>query len=161
VVRGEAGICKSALLKYAAAQAGWLTLLRAMGVESEAEFAFATLHQLLRPVQDGIAQLSLPHASGLRTAFGLAPLSAAGDQRFLVAVAALTLLTDTAERQPVLCLADDAHWAVDRQPTYCYSSAAGSPLTECADLRRPRRRRTSVRGRARSHLTAVGHPKGE
>ena len=116
VVRGEAGIGKSALLEYAAAEASGFTVLRATGVESEAEFAFATLHQLLRPMQDGIDQLPLPQASGLRAAFGLAPLSADGDQRFLVAVAALTLLTDTAERQPVLCLVDDAHWA-DRSST--------------------------------------------
>jgi hypothetical protein len=116
VVRGEAGIGKSALLEYAAAQASGFTVLRATGIESEAEFAFATLHQLLRPVQDGIDQLPLPQASGLRAAFGLAPLSADGDQRFLVAVAALTLLTDTAEQQPVLCLVDDAHWA-DRSST--------------------------------------------
>jgi hypothetical protein len=114
VVRGEAGIGKSALLEYAAARASGFTVLRAAGVESEAEFAFATLHQLLRPVQDGIDQLPFPQASGLRAAFGLAP--ADGDQRFLVAVAALTLLTDAAERQPVLCLVDDAHWA-DRSST--------------------------------------------
>jgi DNA-binding CsgD family transcriptional regulator len=116
VVRGEAGIGKSALLEYAAAQASGFTVLRATGIESEAEFAFATLHQLLRPAQDGIDQLPPPQASGLRAAFGLAPLSADGDQRFLVAVAALTLLTDTAEQQPVLCLIDDAHWA-DRSST--------------------------------------------
>ena len=115
MVQGEAGIGKSALLEYAAAQASGFTVLRATGIESEAEFAFATLHQLLRPVQDGIDQLPLPQASACAE-LGLAPLSADGDQRFLVAVAALTLLTDTAEQQPVLCLIDDAHWA-DRSST--------------------------------------------
>jgi predicted ATPase len=116
VVRGEAGIGKSALLEYAAERASGFSVLRATGVESEAEFAFATLHQLLRPIQDGFDQLPPQQASALRGAFGFAPLAADGDQRFLVAVAALTLLTDTAERQPVLCLVDDAHWA-DRSST--------------------------------------------
>jgi hypothetical protein len=69
VVRGEAGIGKSALLEYAAAQASGFTVLRATGIESEAEFAFATLHQLLRPVQDGFDRLPLPQASALRGAW--------------------------------------------------------------------------------------------
>jgi DNA-binding CsgD family transcriptional regulator len=111
VLRGEAGIGKSALLEHArsCADAGGMHVLRATGVEGESAMAYATLHQLLRPELERLPQLPEPQARALRQAFGLE----AGDapDRFLVSVAALTLLSDAAGERHVLCLVDDAHWA--------------------------------------------------
>ena len=107
VVRGEAGIGKTALLDYAAAAAGEMLVLRAAGVETEAELAFAGLHLLLRPVLDRIEALPGPQATALRGALGL---SERGSDRFLTGLAVLSLMSEVAEEQPVLCLIDDAHW---------------------------------------------------
>ncbi len=108
VVRGEAGIGKTALLDYAAAAADGMLVLRAAGVETEAELAFAGLHLLLRPVLDRIEALPGPQATALRTALGLSETSR--QDRFLAGLAVLSLLSDLAEDRPVLCLIDDAHW---------------------------------------------------
>jgi DNA-binding CsgD family transcriptional regulator len=108
VVRGEAGIGKTALLDYAAAAAGEMLVLRATGVETEAELAFAGLHLLLRPVIDRIEALPGPQATALRGALGLSERGS--DDRFLAGLAVLTLISEVAEEQPVLCLIDDAHW---------------------------------------------------
>lgn len=107
--RGEAGIGKSALLEYAAATATGMRVLRASGVETEAEFAFAGLHMLLRPALDRVPELPRPQAAALRRAFGAADAEGAQDQ-FLAGLAVLSLLSDLAEERPVLCLVDDAHW---------------------------------------------------
>ena len=108
VVRGEAGIGKTALLDYAAAAADGMLVLRAVGVETEAELAFASLHLLLRPVLDRIEGLPGPQAAALRGALGLAEIG--GQDHFLAGLAVLSLLSDLAEDRPVLCLVDDAHW---------------------------------------------------
>jgi DNA-binding CsgD family transcriptional regulator len=107
VVRGEPGIGKSALLEYAATRADGMLVLRATGVEAESTLAYAALHQLLRPVLSHLPALPAPQADALRTALGLA---AGETQPFLVAAAALTLLSEAAGERPVLCLVDDAHW---------------------------------------------------
>ena len=107
VLGGEAGIGKSALLAHAAEQAGGMRVLRAVGVESEGELPFAGLHQLLWPVLDRLDLLAPPQAAALRGAFGLE--DAPGD-RFLVAVALLTLLAEVAEERPLLVLVDDVQW---------------------------------------------------
>src|SRR5215472_13671625 len=107
VVRGEAGIGKTALLDYAAAAAGEMLVLRGTGVETEAELAFAGLHLLLLPVLDRIEALPAPQATALRGALGL---SERGSDRFLTGLAVLSLMSEVAEEQPVLCLIDDAHW---------------------------------------------------
>jgi DNA-binding CsgD family transcriptional regulator len=108
VVRGEAGCGKSALLDYVAARSDGCRLDRAVGVESEMELPFAKLHQLCMPVLDRVERLPTPQREALRTAFGLS----AGQQpnTFLVGLAVLTLLSDVAETQPLVCLVDDAHW---------------------------------------------------
>ena len=108
VIRGDAGIGKTALLNYAEQAASGMRVLRARGVETEAEFAFAGLHMLLRPVLDRIEDLPGPQASALRRAFALA----AGDNNdhYLVGLAVLSLLSDLAEQQPVLSVVDDGHW---------------------------------------------------
>lgn len=108
VVRGEAGIGKTALLGYAAGAADGMLVLRAAGVETEAELAFGGLHLLLRPVLDRIERLPGPQAAALRGALGLSERGNA--DRFLAGLAVLSLLSDLAEERPLLCLIDDAHW---------------------------------------------------
>ncbi len=108
LLRGEAGIGKTALLEHAATAASGFRILRATGIESEAELPYATLHQLLRPLEGRIDQLAEPQARALRGALGLADANAA--DRFLVGVGTLTLLADAAEEQPLLALLDDAAW---------------------------------------------------
>jgi len=112
VLRGEPGIGKTALLDYAADCAGGqMPVLRAIGIESEAELPFAGLHQLIRPAMDRLSTLPGPQGAALAAAFGLAQPADGGPasvgDRFLVGVGALSLL---AELAPVLCLIDDAHW---------------------------------------------------
>jgi DNA-binding CsgD family transcriptional regulator len=108
VVRGEPGIGKTALLEDAREQAPDMHVLTARGVETESDLPFAGLHQLTRPALHLIERLPPPQADGLRAALGLA--DRAGDERFLISVACLTLLSELAEGGPVLCLVDDAHW---------------------------------------------------
>ena len=108
VLRGEAGVGKTALLEQARAMASHMHVLAARGVESESELAFAGLHQLIRPALPVLDGLPEPQAAALRGALGLA--ERAGDDRFLIAVACLTLLSELAEQRPVLCLLDDCQW---------------------------------------------------
>ncbi len=108
VIRGEAGIGKTALLHYLAANATDYRVARASGVESESELAFAGLHQLCAPMLGRIGALPEPQRNALATAFGLA----AGEppSRFMVGLAVLSLLAEVAATQPLLCLVDDAQW---------------------------------------------------
>jgi DNA-binding CsgD family transcriptional regulator len=111
VLRGEAGVGKSALLAYAGDRATRtmdLRVLHGLGVQSESELAFAALHQLIWQVLDHVERLPAPQAAALRGAFGLA--DASGNDRFLVAAGALSLLAEVAEEQPLVCLVDDAQW---------------------------------------------------
>ena len=108
VLRGEAGIGKTALLEHAAEAATGFTKLRATGIEYEAELPYAALHQLLRPLEDRIDRLAEPQADALRGALGLAHEREA--DAFLVGVGVLTLLADAAEEQPLLAVLDDAAW---------------------------------------------------
>jgi DNA-binding CsgD family transcriptional regulator len=113
VVRGEPGIGKTALLRYAADAASpdcrveW-----AAGVESEMELAFAGLHQLCAPVLDRLGRLPAPQREALEAAFGL--VAGVAPERVAVALAVLGLLTDVAAEQPLLCVIDDAQW-LDRE----------------------------------------------
>jgi hypothetical protein len=108
VVRGEAGVGKSALLEYAVGAAPDMRVVRAVGVESEMELAFAGLHQLCAPLLGRLERLPAPQRDALGIVFGLR----GGDapDRFLVGLAVLTLLSGAAEERPVLCLVDDAQW---------------------------------------------------
>ncbi|HEY2173479.1 MAG TPA: LuxR C-terminal-related transcriptional regulator [Mycobacteriales bacterium] len=108
VIRGEAGLGKSALLDYAVRSAPDLKLVRTAGVESESELAFAALHQLCRPMLDLLHGLPSPQRGALMVAFGLEDGPA--PDGLLVALATLGLLAETAAEQPVLCVVDDAHW---------------------------------------------------
>ncbi|RKT52873.1 helix-turn-helix transcriptional regulator [Saccharothrix australiensis] len=106
VVRGEAGIGKSALLDHAVADG--FRVLRGVAVESESVVPFAGLNLLLGRVVDQAGSLPPNQAAALRSALGLAPPD--GGHCHLVGLAVLTLLADLAERSPVVCLVDDAHW---------------------------------------------------
>jgi DNA-binding CsgD family transcriptional regulator len=108
VLRGEAGIGKSALLEYTAEHAEGCRVLHAVGVESEMELPFAGLHQLCAPLLGGLGRLPPPQREALATAFGLS--SGARPERFLVGLAVLSLLSDGADEEPLLCLIDDAQW---------------------------------------------------
>ncbi|MET0510300.1 MAG: LuxR family transcriptional regulator [Thermoleophilaceae bacterium] len=108
VVRGEAGIGKSSLLDHAIAGTDGMPVLRASGVESESELAFAGLHQLLRPVLGLLDRLPEAQAGALATAFGLDDASV--DNRFMVSLGTLALLSEVADERGVLCVVDDAQW---------------------------------------------------
>jgi hypothetical protein len=95
VVRGEAGIGKTALLEYTAERSGGCRVLRAVGVESEMELPFAGLHQLCASLLDALERLPTPQQEALGTAFGLT--SGARPDRFFVGLALLSLLSDAAE----------------------------------------------------------------
>ena len=108
VMRGEAGIGKTALLEYLVESASELRLGRAVGVESEMELAFASLHQLCGPILDRLTKLPAPQRQALEIVFGRSA-GAAPDQ-FLVGLAVLSLFSDVADERPLLCVIDDAQW---------------------------------------------------
>ena len=110
VVRGEAGIGKTALLEHArnTAALSEFRVESAVGVESEAQFAFAGLHQLCAPLLDRAGTLPDPQQAALGVAFGLG--DGAVPDGFLVGLAALNLLSEAAETAPLLCLVDDVQW---------------------------------------------------
>jgi DNA-binding CsgD family transcriptional regulator len=108
VLRGEPGVGKTALLDYAIGSAQDLRVLRAVGVESEMELAFASLQQLCLPMLDRLERLPVPQQDALGVAFGLREGRA--PDHFFVALAALSLLSEAAEERPLLCAVDDAQW---------------------------------------------------
>jgi hypothetical protein len=101
VVRGDPGAGKTALLEYLIASASDMTVVRAVGVESEMELAYASLHQLCAPLLDQLPRLPAPQR---QLSSGAAP------DQFLVGLAVLSLLSETAEQRPLLCVVDDAQW---------------------------------------------------
>src|SRR5919197_419350 len=108
VIRGEPGIGKTALLRYAARHATGFRLAQVTGAEAEMELPFAGIHQLCAPLLDHLAALPQPQQDALNVALGLA----SGDvpERFVVGLAVLGLLSATAEERPLLCLVEDAQW---------------------------------------------------
>ncbi|MGR6917809.1 AAA family ATPase [[Actinomadura] parvosata] len=108
ILRGEAGIGKSALLEYVRERAAGCRTARAAGVESEMELAFGGLHQLCAPFLDRLGRLPQPQREALATAFGLS--EGTPPDRFLVGLAVLSLLADAAAKEPLICLVDDAQW---------------------------------------------------
>jgi DNA-binding CsgD family transcriptional regulator len=108
IVRGEPGIGKTALLDWAVGSAADLHVIRVAGVESEMELAFAGLQQLCAPMLDKLADLPDPQRAALGVAFGLETGEA--PDRFLVGLATLSLLSEVAGQQPLLCVVDDAQW---------------------------------------------------
>jgi DNA-binding CsgD family transcriptional regulator len=108
VLRGEAGVGKSALLEYLLARASGCRIAPAVGVESEMELPFAGLHQLCAPLLDRLDRLPDPQSDALRTAFALS--TGEPPDRFLVGLAVLSLLAEVAEDRPLVCVIDDAQW---------------------------------------------------
>ncbi len=108
VLRGEAGVGKSALLRYLIGKAGDFRVLQVGGVESEMELPFAGLHQLYGALLPLLDVLPAPQQEALKVAFGLT--AGPAPDRFLVGLAALTLLAEVAESQPLLCVVDDLQW---------------------------------------------------
>ncbi|HWC86914.1 MAG TPA: ATP-binding protein, partial [Solirubrobacteraceae bacterium] len=108
VLRGEAGVGKSALLDYLVQHTSGCGIARATGVEAEMELAYAGLQQLCAPFLDRLEHLPGPQRDALGTAFGLR----AGDapDRFSVGLAVLSLLSDVAEERPLVCIVDDVQW---------------------------------------------------
>jgi hypothetical protein len=108
VLRGEAGIGKSALLGYAGDRAEGMTRLSVTGVEDESDLAFSGLHGLLWPVVGQLSELPAPQREALAAALGVGPPE--GSERFLISAGVLSLLAAAAEERPVICLIDDAQW---------------------------------------------------
>ncbi|HEV3289281.1 MAG TPA: ATP-binding protein, partial [Streptosporangiaceae bacterium] len=107
-VYGEPGAGKTALLDYLAGHAADCQVLRAAGVQSEMELAFAGLHQVCAPLLDRLEVLPVPQAQAVRTAFGMS--AGPVPDRFLVGLAVLSLLAEVGAKQPLVCLVDDAQW---------------------------------------------------
>ncbi|MDX6201801.1 MAG: hypothetical protein QOJ83_1301, partial [Frankiales bacterium] len=109
VLRGEAGIGKSALLEHAVRSAPpQLRVAKVVGVESEVELAFAGLHQLVRPFLSLLPRLPAPQRRALAATFG--EVDGPAPDRFLVGLSVLTLLAAAANDEPILCVVDDAQW---------------------------------------------------
>jgi DNA-binding CsgD family transcriptional regulator len=109
ILRGEPGIGKTALMGYAAETAGRMRVLRTSGVEPETDIGYAALHRLVWPVRGDIDRIPQPQSGALEVALGQA--KGPTPDRFLVALAVLSLLAEVAVEQPLLCLVDDAQWA--------------------------------------------------
>jgi DNA-binding CsgD family transcriptional regulator len=127
VMRGEAGIGKTALLDYLVASASDLTVVQAAGVESEMELAYASLHQLCGPLLGRLDRIPAPQRQALETVFGLS--SGAAPDRFLVGLAVLSLFAAVAEERPLLCVVDDAQW-LDRTSELTLAFVARRLLAE-------------------------------
>src|SRR3954469_21073705 len=127
VVRGEAGIGKTALLDYAIGSASDMRVVRASGVESEMELAFAVLHQLCAPLLDRLERLPAPQRHALEITFGLS--EGAAPDRLLVGLAVLGLLAEAAAERSLLCVIDDAQW-LDRASAQALAFVARRLLAE-------------------------------
>jgi len=108
VLRGEAGVGKTALVQYLVERASGCRVARAAGVESEMELAFAGLQQLCAPFLNRLERLPGPQRNALGTAFGLS--TGEPPDRYLVGLAVLSLLADVAGERPLICVVDDAQW---------------------------------------------------
>jgi DNA-binding CsgD family transcriptional regulator len=131
VLRGEAGIGKTALLGHLSAAAEGCRIARAAGIESEMELAFAGLHALCAPMLGRLGHLPVPQREALNTAFGMS--AGPPPDRFLVGLAVLSLLADAAEERPLLCIVDDAQW-LDRVSVQTLAFVARRLLAERVGL---------------------------
>ncbi len=108
VVRGEPGMGKTALLDRLAGRAAGCRVVRAAGVQSEMELAFAGLHQLCAPMLDHLEAIPVPQRDALRIAFGIG--AGPAPDRFLIGLAVLSLLSEVAAERPLVCVVDDEQW---------------------------------------------------
>jgi hypothetical protein len=145
VLRGEAGIGKTALLEYLVESASDLTIARGVGVESEMELAYASLHQLCATMLDRLDRLPDPQRRALEIVFGVS--SAVAPDRFLVGLGVLSLFAEVAEERPLLCVVDDAQW-LDQASALTLAFVARRLLAEPVGLV------FAARDRARSFSTS-------
>jgi DNA-binding NarL/FixJ family response regulator len=141
VLHGEPGVGKTALLQYVVERSSGCRVARAGGVQSEMEIAFAGLHQLCVPLLERLDSLPDPQRDALRTTFGLR-IGDAPD-RFLVGLAALSLLSSVAEERPLVCVVDDAQW-LDQASEQALAFVARRLLAEPIALVFARRDRGSM-----------------
>src|SRR4051794_11310055 len=127
VLRGDPGVGKTALLEYAITSASDMQVLKADGVEAEMELAFAAVHQLCNSVLDRLERLPGPQREALATTFGLS--TGGVPDRFFVGLAVLGLLSEVAEKRPLLCVIDDAQW-LDRASAQALALVARRMLAE-------------------------------
>ena len=157
VIRGEAGVGKTALLRHAAGRASGFQIAQVCGVEPERELPFAGLHQLGAPLLDRIDALPAPQQDALRVALGLC--SGAAPDRFLVGLAALTLVAASAEEQPLLCLVDDLQWldeATGQVLGFVARRLLAEPVALVFAIREPSDER-EVAGLPELRLEGLGH----
>ncbi|WP_199182833.1 AAA family ATPase [Mycobacterium sp. 4858] len=131
LIYGEAGVGKSALLDYLEAKASRCSVIRAAGVQSEMELAFAALHQLCGPLLDHLERLPRLQREALQTAFGI--IAGPPPDRFLVGLAFLSMLSEAADERPLVCLVDDEQW-LDRASAQVLSFVARRLLAESVGL---------------------------
>ncbi|MDT5077671.1 MAG: hypothetical protein QOJ80_2308, partial [Mycobacterium sp.] len=131
VVHGAPGVGKTALLDYMVEHAAGCHVVRAAGIQSEMELAFAGLHQLLVPMLDLVEHLPLPQREALRIAFGVG--TGPPPDRFFVALAVLGLLSEMAEERPLICVIDDEQW-LDRASAQVLAFVARRLDTESVGL---------------------------
>jgi DNA-binding CsgD family transcriptional regulator len=131
VMRGEAGVGKTALFGHLTTAAEGCRIARAAGVESEMELAFAGLHALCAQMLGRLRYLPSPQRDALSTAFGLS--AGPPPDRFLVGLAVLSLLADAAEERPLVCIVDDAQW-LDRVSAQTLAFVARRLLAERVGL---------------------------
>ena len=131
VLRGEAGVGKTALLDQLSAMASGFRIARAAGVESEMELPFAGLHALCAPMLGRLRRLPDPQRDALSTALGLE--AGPPPDRFMVGLAVLSLLADVAEEQPLVCIVDDTQW-LDRVSAQTLGFVARRLLAERVGL---------------------------
>jgi hypothetical protein len=133
MLRGEAGVGKTALLDWAAGQAGDMQVARVAGAEAEMDMGFAGLHQLLVPFLGGLEGLPAPQQQALGAAFGL--VAGPPPDRFLVGLAALTVLTDAAAERPVQQPERRVGPHLRVRHTFIVVPEAGPPTGQCRTLR--------------------------
>src|SRR5437016_4705921 len=131
VVSGEPGVGKTALVESVVGSAAGFGVMRAVGVESEMELAFAALQQLCAPMLDRLGRLPAPQQNALGVAFGLSAGNA--PDRFLVGLAVLSLLAEVAQERPLVCVVDDAQW-LDRASAQALVFVARRLLAESIAL---------------------------
>ena len=127
VVYGEPGVGKTALLEYAVEAAPDFRLARAVGIEGEMDFPFAALQRLWSPMLELNDRLPPPQRDALAVAFGLSRGEAPNP--FLVGLAILGLMSEAAEKRPLLCVVDDAQW-LDRSSAQALAFVARRLLAE-------------------------------
>ena len=108
LLHGDAGIGKTALMRWAIGRASGMRILRARGIETESDIPFAGLTDLVTPLLDRVDDIPEVQARALRGALALGP--AAPRDRFTVPAGLLSLLAVAAEEQPLLVAIDDAQW---------------------------------------------------